>query len=392
MNVCVVSNLFPPDIGGPATYVPKLAADLSRRGHAVSLIVGAPPDVRGQGDQTSYPFRVLRISRGFRLPVRLARFFFSVWRAARRADVVYVNGLAGPELAALLAARLSGTPAALKVVGDFAWEYALRRGWTEDGIDAFQARRYRPWVEAVRAMIRLWARLASRIVVPSHYLKRIVTGWGVPLDKVAVIQNALSLDASDSFDRVEARRALGLGGPVLLTVARLYPWKNLDFLIGLLPQLPGDLRLVIVGDGPERPRLEALAAGLDVADRVLLAGSVSQEMVQWYLRAADVFVLHTRYEGLSHAILEAMAAGTPVVASRVGGNVELIEHERTGLLVPLNDAHSLAGAVCRLLDHREEGARLAAAAREEVRRYSWPLLVETTERLLIELAEARPRG
>ena len=104
-----------------------------------------------------------------------------------------------------------------------------------------------------------------------------------------------------------------------MTCARLYPWKNLEFLIRLVPDLPSDVTLVIVGDGPEREQLEREAVAAGVPERVYFAGSVSQATVQQYLQAADVFALHTRYEGLSHVMLEAMHAGTPIVASDVGG-------------------------------------------------------------------------
>jgi glycosyltransferase involved in cell wall biosynthesis len=172
---------------------------------------------------------------------------------------------------------------------------------------------------------------------------------------------------------------LALGtGRVVMACARLYPWKNLEFLIRLVPDLPPDVTLVIVGDGPEREQLEREAVAAGVPERVYFAGSVSQATVQQYLHAADVFTLHTRYEGLSHVMLEAMHAGTPIVASDVGGNAEVIESGRNGLLVPLDDRTTTLATLRRLLGDPTEGAQLAAAAQVDVRAYRWDVLLDRT--------------
>ena len=91
-----------------------------------------------------------------------------------------MQGLAGPEMVAVGVGRLLGKPVALKIVGDNAWEYAIRKGLTDDGIDAFQRQPYGPRLRAVRALVHGYARQVSRLIVPSEYLKGIVRGWGVP--------------------------------------------------------------------------------------------------------------------------------------------------------------------------------------------------------------------
>ena len=388
LKVCLVSNLFPPDIGGPATYVPKLATSLSERGHRVRIVAGAPPDYRPNGTD-EWSSLTTRVSRGLPLPQRMARFLIAVLRVVRSADVLYVNGLAGPEMAAIVAGRLLGRPVVLKIVGDNAWELALRRGWTTAGIDEFQRLPASLKVRLVRGLVRRFARLATKLIVPSDYLKRLVIGWGVSPNAVVVIRNALAVvddsrpnpmgSEDEATDRPAARARLALGtGRVIMTCARLYPWKNLEFLIRLVPALPPDVTLVIVGDGPERKHLEREAVVAGVPERVCFAGSVSQATVQQYLQAADVFTLHTRYEGLSHVMLEAMHAGTPMVASDVGGNAEVIESGRNGLLVPLDDRATTLATLRRLLDNPTEGAQLAAAAQVDVRAYRWDVLLDRT--------------
>ncbi len=286
-------------------------------------------------------------------------------RTARNADVLYVQGLAGPEMVAVLAGTLLRRPVALKIVGDNAWEYAIRNGLTDDGIDEFQRRAYPPKLRVVRALVHGYARLVTRLI-------------------------ALTTSVATAEERQDARRwardVLGIAEPLVVTSARLYPWKNLDFLIRLVPEFPANARLVIVGGGPEHERLSQVIARLGLEGRVTITGNVSHDAVQRYLRAADVFVLNTRYEGLSHVMLEAMAAGTPVVASRVGGNPEVIDDGRNGLLVPLDDAGAIAGAIAHLLAAPDEATRLADAARQDVVGFSWQELVNATERTLVETA------
>lgn len=382
MRVLLVSNLFPPDIGGPATYVSRLARDLHGRGHSVRLVVCAE-DPRGGGE---YPFPVRRISRRTFMPVRMLIVLLWVVWYARMVDVVYVNGL---EFPGILGARLARKPVALKVVGDFAWEYAVRHGWTDDGIDHFQSARYGRKVEMVRRIEHWYARHADRVITPSHYLKSIVAGWGVPLDRISVVYNALTSRFDGRVSRQDARRSLGLEGTLVLTVARLYKWKNIDVLIRLVPDLPPGSKLVIVGDGPEEPFLKGLAHELGVAERVVFVGRVPQERVSLYLRAADVFVLNTRYEGLSHTILEAMDVGLPVVATAVGGNMELIEDGYNGFLVPVDDGKQILSAIRKLLYDGTVRESFIQRSKDRVKDSSWDGLVDTTIGILQQVASSR---
>jgi glycosyltransferase involved in cell wall biosynthesis len=362
------------------------------RGHSVAVVGGAPPDFTpDQAPPAPYP--VYRVSRGLPFARRLLVALPTLLRAGRDVDIFYVQGLAGPEMVAVLVAWLLRKSVALKIVGDNAWEYAIRKGLTRDGIDEFQRRRYAPKLRATRALVHGYARLATRPIVPSEYLKGVVAGWGVSPHRVRVIRNALTAPIASAEDRRDAstwlRETQEISGPLVVTSCRLYPWKNLDFLIRLVPRFPRDTTLLVVGGGPEHQRLLDVIGRLGLDGRVRITGNVSHQDVQRFLRAADVFVLNTRYEGLSHVMLEAMAAGTPVVASRVGGNPEVIDDGRNGILVPLDDGAAIVHSIERLLSCPDEAARLTAAARRDVRRFSWQDLVDVTERTLVETALRR---
>ena len=148
MRILITSPIFPPDLGGPATYVPSIAADLVRRGHTVTVVAFCS-DPRPAG----WPFRVVSIPRRW-LPLRYLHDFLAVLREAGRHDLVYINEHLALHVA--LAARLRGTPSIVRTYVDGTWEISHRLGWHDDTIDAYQLRHYGWKVELLRALQRTW--------------------------------------------------------------------------------------------------------------------------------------------------------------------------------------------------------------------------------------------
>jgi glycosyltransferase involved in cell wall biosynthesis len=386
LKICVVTGTFHPEIGGPPTYLYHLLPALVERGHEITVVTYG--DV---AQEFEYPYRVVRVSRRRSIPVRLLQFTRQVWRAAQDCDLIFVNGYGLPPAMVNLWLR---KPMAIKLVGDFAWEYAVRHSLVDSGedIEDFQRRRHGFVVRVVQTLQRWCVNRAQTVIVPSRYLAGMVQGWGVPPKKLRVIYNAVDLLAYDSLPgREDARRELDLNGRIILTVARLAPWKGVDRLIAILPhvrELVPEANLVVVGDGPERTNLERLARQTGMPHAVHFVGQVPQERVVLYLRAADLFVLYSGYEGLPHIILEAMLAGTPVVASAKGGIPEVVEDGVTGRLVSWGDDAQLRDALLKALSDPVEVASWAERARERTERdFSWAGLVERTALLLYQVAE-----
>jgi len=369
MRICLPTGIFPPDIGGPASYVPRIARALTERGHAVEVITlsDAPHD-DGQ-----YPFAVCRIPRGMpRLP-RMARTIARIAQVGHRAEVIYANGLF---IEAVLARALVRRPLVMKVVGDWAWERAALNPRTSTSVEDFQRRRQHARDEAVKGL-RAWVtRRASRVIVPGRYLADIVAGWGVARERIEVIYNAPDLAPASHVELAPH------AGKTIAVVGRLVPHKGIGPLLRVAGTIP-DVRMIVAGDGPLRDALEGESVRLGLQSRVHFLGSVSRERVAGLLRQSDLLVLNSTYEGLPHVVLEAFGAGTPVLATRVGGTPEVVEHGVSGWLIPPGDEAELGRAMRLLLeDHalcnrlREGGRRVLA------QRFRWETLVEQTQAVL----------
>ena len=209
-----------------------------------------------------------------------------------------------------------------------------------------------------------------------------------PRRKIRVIPNAVSVQRFEMSPKgtERSRAEMSIPAPVVLTLARLDRQKGLSTLLEAASLVP-EAHFLIAGEGPERPVLEAKIRQLDLAGRVLLLGH--REDVAELLASCDLFVLPSLYEGLPVSVLEAMAAGKPVVASDTGGTDEAVVNEVTGLLVPPGDPRGLAQAVRRVLSDPALSRSLAAAGRERVvREFSAAGMVQRVTALYEELLAA----
>jgi glycosyltransferase involved in cell wall biosynthesis len=214
-------------------------------------------------------------------------------------------------------------------------------------------------------------RKASRVVTVSRAFARQLERMGVREDRITVLHNAVDPAwgerAADAELRTATRSSLGVGAEetVALIVGRLSREKRHDVAIQALDRLrnilPGTrVRLLLVGEGPERGAIERMAASLGLSDKVILAGH--RDDVTPYYAAADLAVISSDTEGSPNALLEAMAASKPVVATSVGGIPEIVTHEHTALLVPPGDPARMAQALARTLSSGEAMGQMAARA------------------------------
>lgn len=375
MRICLITGIFPPDIGGPATYVSRLAAALRAQGHAVCVVTQGTTSADDPPDVT-------RISRAYALPLRLWLIFWTLLKQGRDCQVWYINGL---EVPAVLAGKLLRKRLIMKIVGDYAWERAMNQGLTSDRIDAFQ-HTPQSWKVEWHKRLRAWyTRQVAQVITPSRYLKQLVCGWGVPEERIRVIYNAVEALPDDLESRPDARQQLGLPAEriYLVTVARLVAWKGIDQLIRILRELDEHVHLLVLGDGPEKNRLTEFAVTMNVAHRVVFAGTLTRRQVLRYLRAADVFVLHTAYEGFSHVLLEAMLVGLPVITTAVCGNPELVVPGKNGLLCDYGNTELLTAQIQSIIRDHALAKRLIDEGQHTAQQFSWNRLLDQTQEILI---------
>lgn len=375
MKICIVSGIFHPEIGGPATHLYNLCFELVKRGNEICVITYG--DIK---EEYNYPFFIKRISRKSPLLLRFIKFTYQVIKIGRNYDIFYVDHYGLP---VALANIFLHKPMVIRIAGDFAWEYAYRHNLTSQNIDGFQNSKHSLSVEFIKQIQCFYIKRADRVIVPSNYLKSIVSGWSIPTYKIDIIYNALGEeDLMVSISQAEAKRELGIDGKIILTVARLVPWKGIDMLIKILPRFNNETQLLVVGDGPDIHRLKSLAFGIGVEKRVIFRGQIPHNKVSLYLRAADIFVLPSSYEGLPHTILEAMIAGIPIVATNTGGIPEVIESGKEGFLLKPEDLSGLEESISRLLEDSATALKFTENAKEKVKQFNSDILGEEIHRIL----------
>jgi len=233
----------------------------------------------------------------------------------------------------------------------------------EDGFNPDEATRQKPRRVWAR---RLLLRGADCMVVPSHRLRRIATeDWWFPTSRLLLLPNGVDCDRFHPGSAPSARRHLGIGRGELVvgTVGNLAGSKNVGLLVRAVDRLDRtDVRLLVIGDGPQRARIESLATELGVAERVMLPGSKAE--VAPYLRAMDVFALGSRTEQMPIAVLEAMASGLPVASTDVGDVRRMLAEANRPFVVGDDDADAMAGALSTLLRDPELRSRIGEANRE----------------------------
>jgi len=361
MKLLIATGIYPPSVGGPATYSKLLYDELPKRGMQVEVV-------------SFDSVRMLPVG------VRHVLYFLKVLLAAIGKDIIYAQDPVSVGYPAMWVAKLLRKKFVLKIVGDYAWEQGMQRFGVRELLDDFveNKKEYSARVMRMQHMERTVASYAHNIIVPSEYLKKIVTQWGVSPEKITVVYNAFESSTADVPTHHQAREQLDVHVLTIVTAGRLVPWKGIGTLVAMMPSLLlkfPKLKLVIVGSGPERDDLERLVREGKLYSHVEFRGALPQEDLFLHISAADLFVLNTGYEGFSHQLLEVLAIGTPIVTTDVGGNPEVITSGKHGLLVPYNDKKQLEHAIEKMLTDESFAKQVSVSGKEVVAQF-------TKERLL----------
>jgi len=357
VRVVVVSGIWPPDSGGPASHAPALADFLAERGHGVEVVTTADAEPEAR------PYPVRWVAR--RSPLRHVRSAQLVRAAARRADVVYATSMIRR---AAVGARLARRPLVVKLVSDEVFERAARSGRYLGTLDEFQRVGGGGRLRFLRATRTAALKGARHVFCPSSYLRDVALRWGLDGGRVTVLPNpAPTIPPMPT--REELRAEFELDGNVVVFAGRLGPQKAVDVLLDALQRV-SDVSFVIAGDGPKRSALEQRVLELGLESRGRFLGSVPRETVLRLFRAADASVLPSAWENFPHTVVEALAIGCPVIATSVGGVPEVVRDGENGLLVPPGDPATLAAALERFFGDPSLQEHLRGAAARSVEGYS----------------------
>lgn len=361
MRLLLATPLYPPEPGGPATYTKLLEERLPDLGMEVHV------------EKFSAVRSLPKVARHF-------AYFLRLLKEGRNSDLMLVLDPVSTGFPSALASIVLRKPLVLKVVGDYAWEQGRQRFGITVTLDEFVNTRNVPLAVRLLRHMQTWvARRAHTIIVPSEYLKGIVSAWGVSTDKIVVVPNAVTLSDGGKVPIVIDQ----LPHPRIVTVARLVSWKGIDKLIEAVASVRAsgvEASLLIVGEGPERERLEKLARE-SLPENCILTGALPPEDVHAVVRSSDIFVLNSTYEGLSHVLIEALMAGLPIVATDAGGNREVLKEE-SGVVVPTGDQQALISALTSLLTSDSRRERLRNAALRRSHAYTAEAMILRTHEVL----------
>jgi glycogen(starch) synthase len=370
LRIVLSPSAYYPHVGGIEELTRQLAVTLKSRGHEVSVLTNRWPEgvlhseVLDGVSVTRLLFPLPRAR-----PQAAARFVLSAPRAVlaltthirrHRPDVVHVIG-AGPQSAYL---------------GVLAPLMRVRLIFTAQGELTFDAQGIFRHSISLRAGLRQMLRNADAVTACSAYALRDLRAFESPRGPSQVVPNGVDPVEFTTSAAATAQES----GPYILAVGRLVPQKGFDVLLDAFADARlSQLELLLAGDGPERAALERRSERLGVTSRVRFLGSVDRAQLVALLRGAKLFAFPSRGEAFGIALLEAMAAGVPSVATSAGGIPEFSRNGENALIVEPDDPVALAGAIHRLATDHSLRSKLEAAGRRTARDLSWQAIAERYE-------------
>ena len=335
MKIVIATPLYPPEIGGPATYVKELEDGLPSRDIDVTIV---------------------KFSGVRHLPKFLRHYVYyrKILAAARDANIILALDPVSVGLPAMKAAKKLGKPFVVKIVGDYAWEQGVQRFDVTQNLDEFVTTKQSSFfVRKLQEVQTRVAHAATRIIVPSPYLKDIVSQWGIPEEKIQLIYNGIGLPLNIPKQEKNPKEFL------IVSAGRRVPWKGFE--------------------GIER------VAQTHPNWHVRIVSGLSRAETLGWIKAADVFVLNSRYEGFPHALIEAMTLGTSIIATNIKGNTTLVANGETGLLVPPEDDVALERALMTVANDPAAARKRAQKAKKHMDNFTLPHMLNSTVYFLKQL-------
>tara|TARA_Y100000590_G_scaffold174913_1_gene199918 strand:- start:83 stop:1216 length:1134 start_codon:yes stop_codon:yes gene_type:complete len=349
MDILITVGIFPPDIGGPASFVPKIAKYLINKGHNVKIICLSDKEHLTYKDDIN----VIRINRSSPIIFRWLKTIVKIYSNSKKSDLIFVNGLGTETTIANLFIRKK---VIRKIVGDPVWERVYNKNLIDESFDDFQENNHGLSI-SLQKMIRNWSINKSNLIItPSQHLKNFIDKIG--FDKnIFVINNGVNIEQHNKV-------VLENNIIQLLVVSRLVSQKNIDLIIKAVKVMENEnIILNIVGDGSEINNLKLLVKKYELDKKINFIGKIENTKLNEYLKNADIFIQASNYEGLPHSILEAMNFEIPILSTDVGGCSILLNKGERGYIIPMPvSAVEISEGIRKIINNKNEAkskARLA---------------------------------
>ncbi len=338
MNILITTGIYPPDVGGPARFVPLIAEKLSNKNNV--KIITLSQDLSNLDNPDYQVIRILRKQNKF---IRFLKTVFLIVKFGVKSDVIFINGL---WLETYLANLFIRKNTIRKIVGDPIWEKYYSKYKIDEEFDEFQAKKYNISMGLFKFIRNVSIKSANTIIVPSTHLSNFIKNIGFSGNLIKINNGTKK---STDFEKVYDENNF-------LIVSRLVRHKNIDLIIksfnDLKKQDSLDFKLNIIGEGPEFEKIKNLIEQSNLSDSISLVGSKFGSELEKYYKNSNYFLQISSYEGMPHSILEAMNHKLIVIASNFGGNYELIGNNEFGYIVESLEKGHITNSIKNAINNR----------------------------------------
>ena len=315
-------GIFPPDIGGPATFVPKIAKYFQDElNYEIEILTLSD----NKNSNINDDFSVKRIDRNLPIIYRWLKTIFTIYKLGKNKDLIFVNGL-GTE--ATIANIFLKKKIIRKIVGDPVWERAYSKAKISESFDEFQVKNYGFSISLQKKVRSFSIKKSDIVVTPSQHLKNFILNLGFK-NKIEIINNGVFIP--------EENTNIFTNDQINITiVSRLVSHKNIEKIIKAISDLNSPLiNLNIIGDGPELNQLQKISLESNNKDNIIFHGKLNRDEINHIFLNSDIYIQASNYEGLPHSLLEAMSYGIPVLCTPVGECKEILGNEDRGYILDL---------------------------------------------------------
>ena len=322
MRVLVTVGIFPPDIGGPATFVPKIAKYFQDElNYEIEILTLSD----NKNSNINDDFSVKRIDRNLPIIYRWLKTIFTIYKLGKNKDLIFVNGL-GTETT--IANIFLKKKIIRKIVGDPVWERAYSKAKISESFDEFQVKNYGFSISLQKKVRSFSIKKSDIVVTPSQHLKNFILNLGFK-NKIEIINNGVFIPKENTniFTNDQIN---------ITIVSRLVSHKNIEKIIKAISDLNSPLiNLNIIGDGPELNQLQKISLESNNKDNIIFHGKLNRDDINHIFLKSDIYIQASNYEGLPHSLLEAMSYGIPVLCTPVGECKEILGNEDRGYILDL---------------------------------------------------------